>query len=99
MFYHKNEAYIVFLASKIFQCFSYCASREARLPLYEEKHLVEKFKLQNQELILNMTAQTEHKMTISDCGSDNSNSTFPNHVRFAPFLKRIFFFVGVRSGF
>ena len=46
-----------------------------------------------------MTAQTEHKMTISDCGSDNSNSTFPNHVRLAPFLKRIFFFVGVRSGF
>ena len=80
-----------------FQCIEFCESRDARLPTHEETHLVEKFKLQNQEMILNLTEQENYRMSRYDCKGD-PYSTIPINIRLSPFLKRLFYFVGVRIG-
>ena len=85
---------------KIFQCFAYCKSRDARLPTHEETHIVEEFKMRNQELILNMTdqsLQSAFRMTPNDC-QEESNSTVPIPIRLKPLFQRMFYFVGIRNG-
>ena len=60
---------------------------------------VEEFKLQNQDMILNISAsdynQAKVKLTRDDCKSDVD---FPSHIRFGKFLKQFFYFVWVRMG-
>jgi len=85
---------------KIFQCFAYCKSRDARLPTHEETYIVEEFKMRNQELILNMTdqsLQSAFRMTPNDC-QEESNSTVPIPIRLKPLFQRMFYFVGIRNG-
>ena len=48
-------------------------------------------------MILNLTEQEDYRMSRYDCKGE-PNSTFPIHIRLSPFLKRLFYFVGVRIG-
>ena len=86
---------------KNFQCIYYCKSRGSRLPVYEEMHDVEQFKVQNQDMILNISASyglytdpKNEKMTPDDCKSDGDS---PKHIRFGEFLNRLSYFVWVRT--
>ena len=86
---------------KYFQCIDYCKSRGSRLPVYEEMHDVEQFKVQNQDMILNISASyglytdpKNEKITRDQCKSDGDS---PKHIRFGEFLNRLSYFVWVRT--
>ena len=85
----------------MFKCIEYCESHDARLPTYKETHFVEKFKLQNEAMILNITANfgqknsSHDKMTRHDCPM---NSEFRYIYQYAPYLHELPYFVGIRMG-
>ena len=109
-FYHINQGRLnqtevrtkqKLVARKIknFKCIKYCTSYDSLLPMYEEMREVEKFKSQNQDMILNITEFNNGKTKMSGTKMTKNScniSTFMDGILFKE--ERLKYFVLVRTG-